>query len=130
MKSKNKTEKQVILKIKNLPEIKEWLSKAKHLNTDILINKPDLTNKYYSFQVGINDLNMFRTNYWLSVDPKSLKVYYVDFMDSSGYKSIPLQQWRHWRNNPGFQKAHFIKDGKLAVLKDDKYKNSKNRKKI
>jgi len=115
---KNNTEKTIIAKIKALPEIKEWYKTTKKSDPDLLINIPDSPSENYRIQVGISNLNQFRTSYHLSINPKNLQVYYEDFFDESGDKSITLAQWRHWRSNPGFNKPHKWVNGKLVVLKD------------
>lgn len=122
---KNKTEKLIIAKVCALPEVKEWFKTAKKSEPDIMISLPGSTQKYYWFQIGLSNLGMFRTNYHLFVDPKTYQIFYLDFFDESGYKPIALGQWRHWRSNPGFFKAHRWKAGKLVVLKDDKEKSGK-----
>lgn len=115
---KNKIEKQVLAKVNDLPEIKEWLKTAKYSKPDILMNDPDSKSKYYSFQVGLNNLDMFRTNYWLYVDPKNLEIYYWDQLNIMDNQMITLEQWRHWRTKPGFQKQHIYKNNKLVTIKD------------
>lgn len=123
-KPKNKTEKLIIGKVRALPEVKEWFKTAKASKPDIEINLPDSTRKDYWFQIGISNFDMFRTNYHLFVDPKTLAIYYNDDMDTSGGKLIPLKQWRFWRSKPGFFDIHAWKKGKLVVLKDDTKKSS------
>ena len=78
-KPKNKTEKLVIAKIRELPEVKSFFEAAKKSNPDIMINPPDKTYNYcYAMQIGLNNLDMFRTNYWLLIHPKTFKIYYRD----------------------------------------------------
>jgi len=122
-KPKNKKEKLVLAKIYALPEIKEWLTAHKKSKADLIIDVPDSTENY-SIHVGLANLGMFRTSYHLSINPKTLAIYYDDFMDTSGVKSITLKRWRQWRNKPGFHDLHIWKAGKLVVLEDDKKKNS------
>ncbi len=117
-KPQNQTEKLIIAKVRALPEVKEWFKTAKRSDPDIEINLPDSSRKDYWFQIGIGNFDMFRTNYHLFVNPKTLAIYYNDDMDTSGGKLIPLKQWRFWRSKPGFFKIHAWKNGKLVVLKD------------
>ena len=124
-KPKNKKEKLVLAKIYSLPEIKEWLTAHKKSKADLIINVPDSTEDY-TIQVGLDNLGMFRTHYHLSINPKTLAIYYADFMDTSGLKSITLQRWRVWRSEPGFFSMHTWKNGKLVVLEDDKKKSSQH----
>lgn len=113
----DKIEKLILKRVRALPEVKEWFRTARKSKPDLILNEPDAKNKYYSIQVGISNLDMFRTSYYLYVDPKTFKIYYWDELDETGNGIITLQQWRHWRTNPGFQKRHIYKDGELVVLK-------------
>lgn len=115
--SKNQTEKIILNKIQELPEVKEWFKTTRKSEPDIMINLPDSTRKYYWFQVGLSNLDMFRTSYHLFVDPKTYKIYFLDFLDESGGKLIPLKQWRYWRLKPEFNKPHKWANGELIVLK-------------
>ncbi len=117
-KPKNKTEKVVLEKLKELPETKEHYASRKNLKPDIIMGKPGLQSKYYRFQIGFDYGERFSTNYYLSINPKTLQVYFDDFSDESGDKSITLSQWRRWRANPGFNKPHKWVNGKLVILKD------------
>ena len=114
---KNKTEKVILMKVNALPEIMEWLTTAKKSKADLMINEPDHKSRYYSIQVGLGNLSMFRTNYWLFIDPKTFQIYYWDQLNRSAYQNITLQQWRYWRTKPGWQKPHIYKKGKLIVVK-------------
>jgi len=105
-KPKNQTEKTVLAKLKALPEIKQHYASRKNPKPDIIIARPYSQSKYYCFQVGFDYGDRFGTNYYLSVNPKTLQVYFEDFSDESRSKSITLVQWRHWRSNPGFNKPH------------------------
>ncbi|MBS1528632.1 MAG: hypothetical protein JST19_23500 [Bacteroidetes bacterium] len=125
-KPRNKTEKLIIAKVKALPEIKEWYITAKSSKPDLIINLPNSSERYYSFQVGISNFNMFRTNYYLFVNPKTFTIYYNDDMDESGGKLIPLEKWRYWRSKSGFFKMHKWINGKLVALKDKKYAPTKS----
>ena len=116
-KPKSKTEKLVFAKLKSLPEIKEHFAhKISGAEPDIMINPPDTSQKYYRFQVGFSYPDIFRTHYWLAIDPKTYKVYYWDFLDTAN-RDIPLLQWRHWRKNPIFHDNHTWKNGKLIAVK-------------
>lgn len=117
-KPKNQTERTVLAKLKELPEIKEHYTSRKKPKPDIIIAEPYSQSKYYRFQVGFDYGDRFDTNYYLSIDPKTLQVYFDDFSDEPAGKSITLAQWRKWRSNPGFNKPHKWVKGKLVVLKD------------
>ena len=119
-KPKNKTEKFILAKVLALPEIKWHLKTNKGEHPDLVFNLPDSLNEYYSVQVGIGD-DMFRTSYYLYIDPKTLAIYYNDFFDESGSKWITLKQWRYWRGKPEFEyDVHTWKHGKLIVVKTKK----------
>ena len=114
--SKNtKLENLLLAKVHSLPEIKEWFKTAKKSKPELVLNEPNAGSKYYGVQVGISSLGMFRTNYWLYIDPKTYKIYFWDQLDSANSK-ITLQQWRYWRNKLGWNKMHYYKAGKLIVL--------------
>lgn len=110
-------DKRVISKLKSLSEIKDLYARrpGKDYKFDIIVGLPDSQQKNYRFQVGTNHADRFATNYWLSIDPKTLQVYYEDFNDE-GIQDITLQQWRYWRNKPEFTKVHKWVNGKLIVL--------------
>lgn len=116
-KPKSNTEKLVINKLKSLPEIRSRHSSSQEAHADIMIDPPDSSNKYYRFQIGFDYRDRFATNYWLSINPKTLQVYYSDF-DDEGVQDITLEKWRYWRKKPEFQKRHKWVKGKLVVLKD------------
>jgi len=128
-KPRNETERMALAKVRALPEVKEWFKTAKRSKPDIEINLPDSTQKYYWFQIGISNFDLFRTSYHLFVDPKTFTIYYNDDMDDSGGKLITVKRWRLWRSKPGFFEIHTWKAGKLVVLKDDQKKSSKSKKK-
>ena len=118
-KPKNQIEMKVLTKLKGLPEIKEHYGSKKNPKPDIIMGEPYSQSKYYRFQVGFDYGDRFGTNYYLSIDPQTLQVYFDDFSDDeSPGKSITLAQWRKWRTNPGFNKSHKWVKGKLVVLKD------------
>ncbi|MGZ3750130.1 MAG: hypothetical protein ACXVJG_06670 [Mucilaginibacter sp.] len=116
-KPKTNTEKLVIAKLKALPEIKEFYAYVKRGKPDIMINPPDKSQNDYRFQVGISYPDIFRTHFWIWIDPKSLQVYYEDYLDESGSETITLQRWRHWRSKPEFNDLHKWANGKLVVIK-------------
>ena len=116
-KPKNKTEKLMIAKLRVLPEIKEWFKTAKKSDPDLLIKEPDSTQKYYMIQVGLSNLDMFRTNYYLYVDPQTLQIYFWDEMVDHGHDILTLKQWRYWRTKPGWHEMHYYKNGKLLIVK-------------
>jgi hypothetical protein len=129
-KPKTQLEKQVLAKLKSMPEIKDLYAchSGKDYKFDIMIDQPDSKEKNYRFQVGTDHSDRFATNYWLSIDPPNLQVYYIDF-DDEGMQDIPLQQWRYWRRRPEFQKLHKWANGKLVVLEEEKHvkkRSSKN----
>jgi hypothetical protein len=117
---KKNTEAVILTKIYALPEVKEWFETAKKSKPELIVGEPDpqsksSQSKYYSVQVGIGNFDMFRTNWWLYVDPKTYKIYYWDQSDTAN-SLITLQQWRYWRNKPGFNSMHYYKAGKMMVL--------------
>ncbi len=120
-KPRTQTEKRVIAKLKALPEIVQHYEQKSQGKRDVMINTPDANTKEYSFQVGTNFGDRFSTNYYLYIDPKTFKIYFLDYMDESLGKSITLEQWRYWRNKPGFHDIHKWVDGKLVVLKEKKH---------
>ncbi|MBS1530615.1 MAG: hypothetical protein JSU01_09930 [Bacteroidetes bacterium] len=125
---KTKTEKLVINQLKSLPEIKDLYARrpGKDYKFDVMINPPDSEQKDYRFQVGTDHPDRFATNYWLSIDPKTLQVFYEDF-DDEGVQDITLEKWRYWRRRPEFQKRHKWVKGNLVVLKDEKHGKTKSR---
>ena len=114
-KPKNETERLIIAKIRALPEVVDFYKYVKKDKPDFIINPPDSTNNRYAMQVGIDYGDIFRTHFWLSIDPKNFQVYYEDF-DDEGMETITLQQWRYWRNKPEFAKPHRWVKGKLVVV--------------
>lgn len=125
-KPKTKTEKLVIAKLKSLSEIKEFYAeKVKEGRHDIIINQPDKSQKDYLFQVGTLYPDIFRTYFWLAIDPKSLQVYYEDF-DDQGIQDITLTQWRYWRNKPAFNKIHKWVKGKVVIVEYKKHVQKKS----
>jgi hypothetical protein len=120
-KPKTKKEKLVIAKLKALPEIVQHYAAKGESNRDVIVNTPDADNREYSFQVGTDFTDRFSTNYYLYIDPKTYQVFYLDFLDESGGKSITLEQWRYWRNKPEFNENHKWVNGKIVVLKYKKH---------
>ena len=115
-KPKNKTERLVIAKIHALPEVRDFFKYVKKDKADFIINPPDSNNNYrYAMQVGVDYGDVFRTFFWLLVDPKTFQVYYEDF-DDSGMEAITLKEWRYWRNRAEFNKPHKWVKGKLVVV--------------
>src|SRR6185437_3424978 len=113
----NKTEKLIIAKIRALPEVKDFFDYVKKDKPDFIINPPDPAfNNRYAMQVGIDYGDVFRTHFWLLIDPKTFQIYYEDF-DDSGMEAITLQEWRYWRKRPEFDKPHKWVNGKLVVVK-------------
>jgi hypothetical protein len=81
--------------------------------------EPHSQSKYYCFQIGFDYGDRFGTSYYLSIDPKTLRVYFDDFSDDEfPGKSITLTQWRKWRTNPAFNMPHKWVKGKLVIVKD------------
>jgi hypothetical protein len=114
--SKNTKLKDLLLaKVHSLPEVKEWFKTVKKSKPELVLNEPNAGSRYYGVQVGISNLGMFRTIYWLYINPKTFKIYYWDQLDSANSK-VTLQQWRYWRGKPGWNKMHYYKAGKLVVL--------------
>lgn len=110
-KPKTKTEKLVLDKLRSLTEIKDHYKMKGEGKPDIMIDAPDSDFKNYRFQVGFLFPEIFRTYFWLSIDPKTLQVYYIDF-DDEGMQDIPIEKWRYWRNRPEFKKLHKWVKGK------------------
>jgi len=110
-----KTDLLILEHVHALPEVKDWFITAKRSKPGLILNEPNLKSKYYSVQVGIGNNGMFRTSYYLYVDPKNFSIYYWDQLDTAN-SLITLQQWRHWRSNPGFRKIHEYRNGKLVIL--------------
>ncbi len=128
-KPKTKTEKLVFAKLKALPEVKDFFAavKAKKDKPDIVINPPEKSHTDYSFQVGVLYPDVFRTYFWLVINPKTLKVYYEDF-SSEGLMDVPIETWRYWKNRPEIQKSHKWVNGKMVVLEDEKHVKKKSSK--
>jgi hypothetical protein len=114
-KGKARTEAMILHKVRALPEVKEWFATAKKSKPALLLNEPDKDSKYYSVQVGISNMDMFRTAYYLYIDPKKLKIYFWDQLDTAN-SNITLQQWRYWRTKPGWKEMHYYKGGKMILL--------------
>jgi hypothetical protein len=112
-----KTDALVVAKIRALPEVKQFLHIAnKSELPDVMIDDtPDSTNNWrYRIKVGYSKY-MFCSVLIFNVDPKTLTIYYEDFMDES-VSEITLQQWRRWRHDPRFNYLHTFKHGKLVAL--------------
>jgi len=115
-KPKNKTEGLVIAKIHALPEVREFFRYVKKDKPDFIINPPAPTyDNCYAMQIGIDYGDIFRTFFWLLIDPKTLQIYYYDF-DDAGMQSISLLKWRYWRKRPEFHNPHKWVKGKLVVV--------------
>ena len=114
-KEQKKQEAIILAKVHALPEVKEWFKTAKKSKPALEIGEPTLQRKFYSIQVGISNMDMFRTSYYLFVDPKTYKIYFWDQLDSAN-SNITLKQWRYWRTKPGWNEMHYYKAGKLVVL--------------
>ena len=115
---KNNTEKLVLEKIRAVPEVKQWLNfKLKEGKPDIIINEPDGALKNYRLQIGTSFPDIFRTSFWLYIDPKTFKIYYWDITSESDEQTITLQQWRYWRTKPEWHKPHICKNGELIIVK-------------
>jgi hypothetical protein len=112
-------EEKAMAKVRQLEEVKSFMATAKANNPTLLIGtSPENPFKYYWIQVGLNNQEQIRTAYHLYVDPKTLKVFYVDFMVSDGKKGmeiITLAQWRHFRQYPAFNKMHYYRNGKIIA---------------
>lgn len=113
----NKIEQLVLSRIKALPEVKLYLQKNLAENAALMVSRqPDADFKYYWIKLGIGNLDMFRTADDFYVDPKTFEIYYVDMMNNSGMKAIPLQLWRRWRSDTRFWKIHTFKKGKIILI--------------
>ena len=115
-KPKNKTERLIIAKIRALPEVREFFKYVQKDKPDFIINPPDPTyNNCYAMQVGIDYGDIFRTHFWLLINPKTFQIYYEDF-DDEGVQTITLEKWRYWRKRPEYNKPHKWVKGKLVVV--------------
>jgi hypothetical protein len=113
---KDKIENIALSKVGALPEVKAYMQKYAGKHPALLLNdNPDPSFNYYTVKLGLNSDDMFHYECTFFVDPKTYQVYYWDALNDSD-KGITLQQWRHWRNTPGFNKMHTYKHGKLVVL--------------
>src|SRR5580698_7076906 len=75
-KPRNNNEKVIIGKIRNLPEVKDFYNYVKKDNPDFIINPPVPTyNNCYAMQVGIDYGDIFRTNFWLLINPHTFQIY-------------------------------------------------------
>jgi len=118
LQAKKQTERLVIAKIRALPEVRDFYNYVQKDKPDFIINPPSSTyNNCYAMQIGIDYGDSFRTHFWLLINPKTFQIYYEDF-DDEGMQTITIQQWRHWRKRPNFNKPHKWVNGKLVVLKD------------
>jgi hypothetical protein len=115
---KEKLETIVLDKVYALWEVKSFLLKTpkSYKPTLMIAAEPNPASKYYWVKVGISNFDIFRTNYNFYVNPKTFEIFYWDQLCDSENCNITLQQWRHWRNTPGFNKMHTYKQGKLVVL--------------
>jgi len=119
-KPKNKIERLIIAKIRAVPEVKDFFKYVKRDKPDFIINPPGSTDSNcYAMQVGIDYGDVFRTFFWLLINPKTSRVYYEDF-DDEGMETITLEEWRYWRKRPEYDKPHKWVKGKLVVVKDTK----------
>jgi hypothetical protein len=119
--SKTKIEGMVLDRIYALPEVTTFFRKYKKEKPIMMDEEPNASCKYYFVQVGISNLDQFRSSYSFYIDPKTFKIYYWDTMDDSGdnpISLITLQQWRYWRHDPRFNEMHTFRHGKLVVLKE------------
>jgi hypothetical protein len=115
-KPKNETEKRIIAKIHALPEVMDFFKYVKKDKPDFIINPPGTTDRNcYAMQVGIDNEDIFRTHFWLLINPKTFQVFYEDF-DDSGMQTITLREWRYWRKRPEFDKPHKWVNGQLVVI--------------
>jgi hypothetical protein len=113
---KEKLENTVLDKVNALWEVKAYMQKYAGKHPALLLkDNPDSSFNYYTVKLGLNSDDMFHYECTFFVDPKTYQVYYWDALNDSN-KGITLQQWRHWRNAPGFNKMHTYKHGKLVVL--------------
>lgn len=114
-----RTYKAVSKTVNNLPETREFFLTAKNSGPTVYIDGPsDTWNGYWWVKVGVGNFVMLRTTYQLFVDPKTLKVYYLDDYDNGrglDFKLITLQQWRKWRTTKAWHKMHRYKNGNLVT---------------
>jgi hypothetical protein len=115
--AKEKLEALAIKKVKEVPEVKEFLRRGKR--SLMIDDEPQVGFKYYVVKMGY-DGSMFLTLERFCVDPKTLKVYYWDVMaDDAGFSNsaiISLAKWRKLSKTPLWKKPHTYKAGKLVAL--------------
>jgi len=116
--NKAKIEAIVLDKIHALPEISTFFRKYRKEEPIMMDQEPNPGCKYYFVQVGLSNLDQFRSSYSFYVDPKTFKIFYWDTMDDSGTAMITLAQWRYWRHDHRFNEMHTFRHGKLVVLKE------------
>ena len=120
-----KVEDEVLSKINELPEVRNFIRKNKAEKAALIIaREPDPAFKYYWVKPGISNIDMFRTSDDFYIYPKTLKIYFLDLSDTSGSAIIPLQRWRKLRSDPLFFKPHTFKAGKMIPVKlSNKHEN-------
>ncbi|MES2062668.1 MAG: hypothetical protein V4456_12155 [Bacteroidota bacterium] len=112
-----KTEGIILDKVATLPEVRSFIKTAKASHPALMIaGQPDKDFKYYWVKVGINNFDMFRTNYNFYVDPKTYEIFYFDTMADEGPQVISLKLWRRWYHTKGYNQMHTYKAGRLIVL--------------
>ncbi|QHS57780.1 hypothetical protein GWR56_20335 [Mucilaginibacter sp. 14171R-50] len=113
----------IINKVKSLRETKLFFKDASAAKPLIITDdEPNPTfNNYWGVQVGISNMDMFRTSFHFYVDPKTLNVYYLDTFTDSGLQLLTLPQWRQWRKKAAWKNLHYYKySGDKLIFLDKK----------
>jgi hypothetical protein len=110
------TEAMALKQIRALPEVKAFYREFKNEKVDMETRDPDSTFKYYFVQVGLDRMERFMAYYNFHIDPKTAEITYWDQLNQGDDSFITLKQWRRWRSDSRFWKAHIFKYGKLLVL--------------
>ncbi len=111
----NKTEKIVLEKVRALSEVQAFLKRSKEASV-LIEDEPSKDSSYYSVKMGYDKEDIFLTLWRFYVDQKNFQVYFSDFLDDM--HPITIACWRRWSNDPGFDKDHTYKAGKLVVLRN------------
>jgi|GEM_PF-1665068 len=112
-------EDKLLKKVGDLYEVKQFMITAKASKPALMVARvPDKDFKYYWIKVGLSNFDQFRTTYDFYVEPKTLKISYLDLMIDDGNNRtaiITLWQWRHFRRHPAFKKMHYYRNGKIIA---------------
>jgi hypothetical protein len=98
-KSKNKTERLVITKIRALPEVRGFFKYVKRDKPDFIINPADSNNNCYAMQIGIDFGDIFRTHFGCRSTPK-LSRYTVRMLTIPEWKPLLYSNGGTGENDP------------------------------